>query len=229
MSKLIKTYDHLIFVKFCHYGKSPLQREKLEYYNITWPSFCTPVPCLTTSWPLALTNNNYRNWEDDASLTQSILFTNYTQKLLFPERSCKKKELPCSRIRACPSARALAKGPSVSWLPSRATCFCCLPLHSQPPPAQHPGPHTCNNRTLCPAWIQADWLPLKPSTLGKDFHRFPLSLFITKPFLLYNTSDMWLASPFALIRSAAACRWKTTWLQPLAHSSMTNTYFKWMF
>lgn len=136
---------------------------------------------------------------------------------------------PCSRIQACPSARALTKGPSVSWLPSRAICFCYLPLHSQSPPAQHPGPHTCNNRTLCPAWIQADWLPLKPSTLDKDFHRFPLSFFITKHFLLYNTSDMWLASPFALIRSATACRWKTTWLQPLAHSSKTNTYFKWMF
>lgn len=81
MTKLIKAYDHLISVKYCHYGKSPLQREKLGYYNMTWPSFYTPVPCLTSSWPLALTNNTYRNGEDDASLTQSILFT-HTEALV---------------------------------------------------------------------------------------------------------------------------------------------------
>lgn len=34
MPKLIKTHDHLIFVKFCQYGKCSLQRDKLESYTI---------------------------------------------------------------------------------------------------------------------------------------------------------------------------------------------------
>ena len=147
----------------------------------------------------------------------------------FSERSCKKKQLPHSRIQACLSARALAKGPSLSASFQSYLTLLLLPLTALPPSAQHPGPYICNEKMLWHAWIQVDWPPLKPNSLGEVFHCLHLSFFIRKPFLLCNTSDMWLASPFALMRSATACRWKTTWLQPLAHSSMTNTYFKWMF
>lgn len=176
--------------------------KKGAYCNTQSPCFAHLMPRLTSSWTLALTDTHdlanspretgRKNWtyEEDVSLTQPRLFTKYTQKLLFLWKKLWEKAICPFKNSSLPLSKGFGRR-SFSLLTSFQDYLILFLLSptALPPSAQHPGPYLCYEKMLWPAWIQAVWLPLKPNSLGVSLS-LSSSIFIRKPFLLCNTSDM---------------------------------------